>query len=112
MSVNTKLIAVSAISGAHKVVAQAKDYLARAYAAKGADAAVGFPDTNYALPVIYSMLGEKVSKLSDLQGVIDECDRLLPAVPSRKSGSPTWATRLTQEWRRCLPSRLSKPASI
>ncbi len=88
MSVNTKLIAVSAISGAHKVVAQAKDYLARAYAAKGADAAVGFPDTNYALPVIYSMLGEKVSKLSDLQGVIDECDRLLPAVPSQKVWLP------------------------
>ena len=88
MSVNTKLIAASAIGGAHKAVAQAKDYLARAIAAKGADAAVAFPDTNYALPVIYSMLGEKVSKLSDLQGVIDECDRLLPAIPSEKIWLP------------------------
>ena len=88
MSVNTKLIATSAISGAHKVVAQAKDYLARAIAAKGADAAVAFPDTNYGLPVIYSMLGEKVSKLSDLEGVIAECDRLLPAVPSEKVWLP------------------------
>ncbi len=88
MSVNTKLIASSAIGGAHKVVAQAKDYLARAIAAKGADAAVAFPDTNYALPVIYSMLGEKVSKLSDLEGVIAECDRLLPAVPSEKVWLP------------------------
>jgi acetyl-CoA synthase len=88
MSVNTKLIASSAISGAHKVVAQAKDYLARAIAAKGADAAVAFPDTNYGLPVIYSMLGQKVSKLSDLEGVIAECDRLLPAVPSEKIWLP------------------------
>ena len=88
MSVNTKLIAASAIGGAHKVVAQAKDYLARAIAAKGADAAVAFPDTNYGLPVIYSMLGEKVSKLSDLQSVIAECDRLLPAVPSEKIWLP------------------------
>lgn len=88
MSVNTKLIAASAISGAHKAVAQAKDYLARAIAAKGADAAVAFPDTNYALPVIYSMLGEKISKLSGLQGVIDECDRLLPALPSEKVWLP------------------------
>jgi acetyl-CoA synthase len=88
MSVNTKLIATSAISGAHKVVAQAKDYLARAIAAKGADGAVAFPDTNYGLPVIYSMLGEKVSKLSDLEGVIAECDRLLPAVPSEKIWLP------------------------
>jgi acetyl-CoA synthase len=88
MTVNTKLIAASAIGGAHKAVAQAKDYLARAIAAKGADAAVAFPDTNYALPVIYSMLGEKVSKLSDLQGVMGECDRLLPAIPSEKIWLP------------------------
>jgi acetyl-CoA synthase len=88
MSVNTKLIAASAIGGAHKVVAQAKDYLARAIAAKGIDAAVAFPDTNYALPVIYSMLGEKVEKLSDMQGVIGECERLLPPIPAEKIWLP------------------------
>jgi len=88
MSVNTKLIAASAISGAHKVVAQAKDYLARAIAAKGIDAAVAFPDTNYALPVIYSMLGEKVGKLSDMQCVIEECERLLPSIPAEKIWLP------------------------
>ena len=49
---------------------------------------MAFPDTNYDLPVIYSMLGEKVSKLSDLQGVIDECDRLLPAIPSENVWLP------------------------
>ena len=82
MSVDTKLIAASAIRGAHRAVAQAKDFLARAVTAKGIDAAVAFPDTNYALPVIYSMLGVKVQKLSDMQVVIDRCEKLLPAVPS------------------------------
>ena len=82
MSVDTKLIAASAIRGAHRAVAEAKDFLARAITAKGIDAAVAFPDTNYALPVIYSMLGVKVQKLSDMQVVIDRCETLLPAGPS------------------------------
>jgi len=63
-------------------VAQAQDFLARAVTAKGIDAAVAFPDTNYALPVIYSMLGVKVQKLSDMQMVMDRCEKLLPALPS------------------------------
>jgi acetyl-CoA synthase len=78
----SKLIATSAIRGAHQAVAQAKDYLARAIAAKGEDSAVAFPDTNYSLPVIYSMLGTKVTRLADMTAVIAECDRLLPAIPS------------------------------
>ena len=63
MSVNTKLIAASAIRGAHKAVAQAKDYLARAIAAKGTDAAVAFPDTNYYLARDLFDAGQKVQKL-------------------------------------------------
>ena len=88
MSVDTKLIAASAIRGAHRAVAEAKDFLARAITAKGIDAAVAFPDTNYALPVIYSMLGVKVQKLSDMQVVIDRCETLLPAGPSEHNWLP------------------------
>ena len=88
MSVDTKLIAASAIRGAHNAVAEAKDFLARAITAKGIDAAVSFPDTNYALPVIYSMLGVKVQKLSDMQAVIDRCEKLLPAGPSEHNWLP------------------------
>ena len=78
----SKLIAASAIRGAHQAVQQAKDFLARAIAAKGIDSAVALPDTNYALPVIYSMLGKKVERLVDMGPIIEECERLLPPVPS------------------------------
>ena len=84
----SKIIASSAIRGAHDIVRQAEDYLAKAIAAKGIDCAVGFPDTAYSLPVIYSLLGERVDKLSDMQKILDECHRLLPAVPSESLWLP------------------------
>ena len=78
----SKIIASSAISGAHKIVKQAEDYLQRAISEKGADCPVGFPDTAYYLPVIYSMLGNKIEKLSDIEFVLDECRNMLPPIPS------------------------------
>jgi acetyl-CoA synthase len=78
----SKIIASSAIRGAHQIVRDAEDYLARAIAAKGIDCAVGFPDTAYSLPVIYSLLGERVDRLANMQKILDECHRLLPAVPA------------------------------
>ena len=81
MSTNTKLIAASAIHGAHQAVEQAENYVARAIAAKGIDSAVGFPDTFYSLPVIYSMLGRRVDKLADMGAILDECRLLLAAPP-------------------------------
>jgi acetyl-CoA synthase len=84
----SKIIASSAIRGAHQIVHDAEDFLARAIAAKGSDCAVGFPDTAYSLPVIYSLLGERVDRLSDMQKILDECNRLLPAVPSESMWLP------------------------
>ncbi|MGB8886398.1 MAG: acetyl-CoA decarbonylase/synthase complex subunit alpha/beta [Candidatus Korobacteraceae bacterium] len=84
----SKIIASSAIRGAHQIVHDAEDYLAKAVAAKGSDCAVGFPDTAYSLPVIYSLLGERVDRLSDMQKILDECHRLLPAVPSDTNWLP------------------------
>jgi acetyl-CoA synthase len=84
----SKIISSSAIRGAHQIVRDAEDFVARAIAAKGADCAVGFPDTAYSLPVIYSLLGERVDKLSDMQKILDECHRLLPPVPSEKLWLP------------------------
>ena len=63
----SKIIASSAIRGAHAIVARAEDFLARAIAARGADCAACFPDTAYALPVIYSLLGVRVEKLGDMK---------------------------------------------
>ncbi|MEN6604951.1 MAG: hypothetical protein ABFD86_21280 [Bryobacteraceae bacterium] len=84
----SKLIASSAIRGAHQIVKDAEQMVARAIAAKGADHAVGFPDTAYALPVIYSLLGRKVEKLSDMEPVLEECRSLLPPVPDDHTWLP------------------------
>ncbi len=84
----SKLIASSAIQGAHQIVRQAEAMAARAIAAKGFECPVSFPNTAYSLPVIYSMLGRKVERLADMQPVLDECRRLLPAVPSSEVWLP------------------------
>jgi acetyl-CoA synthase len=77
----SKLIAASAIRGAQKIVADADAKVREAIAAKGDDCALVFPDTTYALPVIYSLLGTKVETLADALPVLEECRRLLPQVP-------------------------------
>jgi acetyl-CoA synthase len=84
----SKIIASSAIRGAHQIVRDAEDCLANAIAAKGIDCAVGFPDTAYSLPVIYSLLGERVDRLSEMQKILDQCHRLLPPVPSENLWLP------------------------
>ncbi|MCX6621689.1 MAG: CO dehydrogenase/CO-methylating acetyl-CoA synthase complex subunit beta, partial [Acidobacteria bacterium] len=78
----SKLIACSAIHGAHQIVEDAEQAVARAIAEKGLDFPVGFPETTYSLPVIYSLLGRRVDKLADMRPVLEECRRLLPPVPS------------------------------
>lgn len=84
----SKLIASSAIRGAHDIVRQADQYLARAMESKGAEHAAGFPDTAYALPIIYSLLGERVEKLSDMPAILEECRKLLPPVPEDRVWLP------------------------
>ncbi|MGA2992068.1 MAG: acetyl-CoA decarbonylase/synthase complex subunit alpha/beta [Candidatus Korobacteraceae bacterium] len=84
----SKIIASLAISGAHQVVGAAQSLVTKAVAAKGADCAVGFPDTAYALPVIYSLLGQRVERLADMEPVLEECRRLLPPVPEETAWLP------------------------
>jgi len=79
----SKLIASSAIRGAHKIVNDAEAKVRQAIAEKGADFPVAFPDTTYSLPVIYSLLGLRVDKLSDMEAVLRECRSLLPPIPSQ-----------------------------
>ncbi|UCC98505.1 MAG: CO dehydrogenase/CO-methylating acetyl-CoA synthase complex subunit beta [Phycisphaerales bacterium] len=74
----SKIIASAAIRGAHKIAKQAEDILARAIKEKGQDCPVEFPNTGYHIPIIYSMTGRGVEKLSDFQEVMDEVRDLLP----------------------------------
>jgi acetyl-CoA synthase len=45
----------------------------------GPEQEVGFPNTAYFLPIIYSMLGAKVVNLGDMKEIFQECRKLLPA---------------------------------
>ena len=84
----SKLICSSAISGAQKIYEKAKEMVQSAIAAKGEDYPLVFPDTAYYLPVIYSMTGFKVEKLSDTQYVLDQIDKLIAKVPDDDSWLP------------------------
>ncbi len=74
----SKLIASSAIRGAHKIAKQARDILTRAIEAKGRDSKIEFPNTGYYLPIIYSMTGRTAETLADLEEVMEEVAGLLP----------------------------------
>jgi acetyl-CoA synthase len=74
----SKIIASAVIRGAHKITKQAEDILARAIEEKGKDCRVEFPNTGYYMPIIYSMTGQAVEKLSDFQEVMQEVKGLLP----------------------------------
>jgi len=78
----SKLICTSAIDGAVSFVNQALNKVDEAVKQKGLDCAVGFPDTNYFLPVIYSFTGKQMKTLADLKAILEEAKALLPARPS------------------------------
>jgi len=74
----SKIIASAAIRGAHKLAQQAEEILTKAIQEKGRDCSVAFPNTGYYIPIIYSMTGRAVEKLSDFEEVMKEIKDLLP----------------------------------
>ena len=74
----SRIIASAAIRGAHKISKQARDIYAQTVKEKGEDCTVAFPNTGYYIPIIYSMTGITVEKLSDFEQVFDTIDDLLP----------------------------------
>ncbi|MGM0366979.1 MAG: acetyl-CoA decarbonylase/synthase complex subunit alpha/beta [Actinomycetota bacterium] len=84
----SKVIATSAIKGAHKIVNKAEERLKEVIEEKGEDQKLEFPDTGYFLPIIYSMAGIKVEKLGDCHEVITEAKNLLPQVPGDRIWIP------------------------
>jgi len=77
----SKLIATSAIRGAHSIVNQAQKKLREALSAKGEPCPVAFPNTGYFLPLAYSMLGTEINTLGQMDGVLAECKKMLPPLP-------------------------------
>ena len=74
----SQIIASAAIRGAYKIIEQAETKWRQAMDQWGGNEPVGFPNTAYYLPVIYGILGIKVEKLADMEGVLRRCRRILP----------------------------------
>ena len=74
----SKLIAFAAIQGGYKVVAQVEGELEKALQTYDASTKVGFPNTAYFLPVIYSLTGIKCETLEDLKKPMEFARKLLP----------------------------------
>ena len=84
----SKIIATSAIKGAYKIIEKAEHILKDCIKEHGPDQRIEFPNTGYYLPIIYSMTGTAVEKLSDAEKVLEEARKLLPQVPSDKLWLP------------------------
>jgi acetyl-CoA synthase len=84
----SKIIASSAIKGAYKIIEKAQASLLESIKKHGPDAKIEFPNTGYFLPIIYSMTGIAVDKLSTAQNVLDDAKKLLPVVPADKLWLP------------------------
>ncbi len=84
----SKLICSSAIQGAIDWVRQAEVALNKAIELKGEAHAIGFPDTAYYLPIIYSFTGQKSETLADLRNILQLAKHYLPEMPSEKVWLP------------------------
>jgi acetyl-CoA synthase len=74
----SKLVAFAAIQGGYNIVSKAEGKLKEAINKYGAKQEIGFPNTAYYLPIIYSLLGMKVETLADAEPVMKRCRELLP----------------------------------
>ena len=90
----SKIICSAAIRGAHKIVDMAEEKYEKALKKFGPEQKVGFPNTGYYLPVIYSILGVPVKQLGDMKEIFQECRKLLPAPVSDQVWLPYLAPAL------------------
>lgn len=90
----SKIIASAAIRGAHKIFHSAQESYARALDTFGTMQEVGFPNTAYYLPIIYSITGIAVSRLEDMAKVLDLCRKLIPAPVREHTHLPYLAAAL------------------
>ena len=75
----SRLVAFAAIQGAYNIVAKAEGKFKQAMDKYGPNQQIGFPNTAYYLPIIYSVLGVKIEKLADAEPVMKK----MPGVVAR-----------------------------
>jgi len=74
----SRLVAFAAIQGAYNIVSKAEGKFKQAMDKYGPNQPIGFPNTAFYLPIIYSILGIKIEKLADAEPVMKICRGLLP----------------------------------
>jgi hypothetical protein len=74
----SRLVAFAAIQGGYNIVSKVEGKYQKALETYNADTKVGFPNTAYYLPVIYSLLGIKVETLEDMKKPLEFARKLLP----------------------------------
>ena len=84
----SQIIATAAIRGAHEMVARAEAALNSAIQEKGKEAPVAYPNTAYYLPIMLLFLGQKVTKLGDLEESLAEAKKLLGVIPTEEMWLP------------------------
>ncbi|MFW6415277.1 MAG: acetyl-CoA decarbonylase/synthase complex subunit alpha/beta [Thermodesulfobacteriota bacterium] len=84
----SKLVAFAAIQGGYNVVSKVEGQYRRALETYKASTEVGFPNTAYYLPVIYSLTGVKVQTLEDMQIPLEYAQSLLPPHVKGKNHIP------------------------
>ena len=84
----SKIIASAAIRGAHKILEKTERKYEEALKKWGPNQDVGFPNTAYYLPIIYSILGVPIQKLGDMKPVLEKARSLLPPLVKEKVSLP------------------------
>jgi hypothetical protein len=74
----SRLVAFAAIQGAYNIVSKVEGKYKQALQTHNASTKVGFPNTAYYLPVIYSLIGHKVETLEDMKKPLAFARGLLP----------------------------------
>jgi acetyl-CoA synthase len=74
----SRLVAFAAIQGGYNIVSKVEGKYKKALQTYDASTKVGFPNTAYYLPVIYSLLGMKVETLEDMKKPLEFSRKLLP----------------------------------
>jgi acetyl-CoA synthase len=74
----SRLVAFAAIQGGYNIVSKVEGNYQKALQTYNADTKVGFPNTAYFLPVIYSLTGIKIETLEDIKKPLDFARKLLP----------------------------------
>jgi acetyl-CoA synthase len=84
----SKLIAFAVIQGGYNIVSKVEGEYKKALETYDASTKVGFPNTAYYLPIIYSLLGIKVETLEDIKEPLEFARSLLPPHVKSKNNLP------------------------